>query len=279
MARAPFGRWNATAITPSWSGGGRVAGGGGMGLNISVDGRPESDLALAFQGALEETIEDERHRVVTAYHRAMTRFVDAGKAKLRADIVSGGFYRAERLSKTWRGQVFPKLPRSFDVAGWFSSKARVIIEAFEEGVTIRARDGNYLAVPLGPAKAILRRLNAFKARSARDSGVGRDAFGRYVKDENPLARVAQALGVTLKPIINPATGVGVIVADSGLRVTRTGREAKSQRGQATPLFALVRQATLKRRIRGQAVLDEIRDSFPGEFVALLAQELGPEETA
>lgn len=286
MARTPFGftvrrgsalTGSVASTRGSWGGGGRLAG-SGMTLDIRVDGAPPgADFAAALRGRLQEEIDERAERIGLAYVEAMKRFVQRGVGKLRADVVSGGFYRAARLAKTWRGTTYPKGGDSLSPAGWFANKARVIIDTFTDGVTIRAHNAQFLAVPLGPAKAIIRRLNTSIQRSGRDSGNGRNAFGKFIKLEDPVARVEQALGVQLIPVIDPKTNTGVLIAEDSRRLTKSGQQSKSKNGPGTPLFALTRDATLKPRIKGRRVLEEIAESFGVEFPRELAALLAPED--
>lgn len=201
--------------------------------------------------------------------------MEAGKGRLRADIAAGGFHKAQSLAKTWQGKVFPRQPESLDVAIWLKTKAALLIDVFEAGTVIRASDGHYLAVPLPPAKAIIRRLRRAKMQGPRAGGLGRDNWGRYTADDSYVEQVASALNVHLVPIINRQTRTGVLVADNGLRLTGGGREAKSQRGQATPIFALAPMATLRPRIKGRRLIEEIERNFGPDFIHALQGELHP----
>jgi len=245
------------------------------GVRIKVDGRTESDLGLALQGRLDEVLKEGKREIGLAFVRAAKTVAAKGKAKLRADIAGGGFTNGVRLSKTWRGNAYPNQTNAaaLDPAVQFKTKARVIIDAFESGATIRVKSAQYLAIPIGPAKAIVRRYNKVVRFSRRDSGMGRDFAGRY-SDLGPSAvdRVKAALNVDLVAIVSPDGKAGVLVA-AGRKLTPTGRDAKRQDGKSTPLFALVKQATLKKRIRGRAVLNEIAASFEGDFARALMAEL------
>jgi hypothetical protein len=277
MARSPFGRWSAAGIGDRYRGGspvgGRLSTSGQAGLKLEVEGRP-GDFALALQGKLDAAIQSDLQRLELAYWRAMDHVVQAGKGRLRADVVAGGFHQAQALSKTWRAETYPKSRNSLDVAGYFHTKAGLIIDAFEMGVTIRVGSGaKYLAIPTDPAKAIIRRLRRAKMRGPREGGTGRDEFGRYTKDDAYVTQVASALNVDLVPIIARDGSGGVLVAANELTLTRSGREAKNQARRATPLFVLTRTATLRRRVRGRAILAEIQRNFPGDFAQALAGEL------
>lgn len=249
-------------------------------LRIKVDGREESDLGLALQGRLEEVVNDGRREIGKAFVRAAHKVAAQGKAKLRADIAGGGFTNGAKLSKTWRGKGFPAAGVSaLDPAVQFETKARTIIDAFQAGATIRVNRAKYLAIPLGPAKAIVRKMNRQAGREngifndLRFTGFGRDDNGQYTEQGNPVARVSRWLAVKLVPVLSPDGRHGVLIGESNVTLTPTGRLAKRQHGRGTPLFALVKQATLKKRIRGRAVLNEIAASFEGDFARALMAEL------
>jgi hypothetical protein len=239
-------------------------------FKFTVDGSAQSGLSLAFQGRLMEEIDTARTRIERAYPKAMDKGVtQPGKRQLRATIEATGFYKAAALAKTWRGYTYPSSQPTLEPAAFFKSRAGVIVDAFDAGVVITAKYGKYLAIPEGPAKGVIHNLN----RAANRSREG----GKFAKEDSPVARVAAALGTDLVPIIDEKTNRGVLVATSGARLTRTGRMAKNQRGSATVLFALVRQATLKPRPMGREVLRRIEANFLTDFTGALAAELDPKD--
>lgn len=278
---SPFSGWRSARLGDQYriTGspvGGRLSTSGDAGLKIELEDS-NGDFALALQGRLQDKIDSDLRALEIAYHGAMTRVVEAGKGRLRADIVAGGFHQAIALSKTWRANVYPRGKNSLEVAGWFYTKAGLIIDAFESGVTIKVSNGaKFLAVPLPPAKAIIRRLRRGKMSGSRDSGPGRDNWGRFTKDGSYVDQVAAALGTYLIPIIAKDGQTGVLVAANDVTLTRTGREAKNQQRAPTPVFALTKTSTLRRRIKGRQILDEIEKNFPSDFVHALAGELLPE---
>ena len=247
---------------------------GGAGIQLSIDGVAKGDLGLAMQGRLQEAIDGQLDALHGAYWRAMNRVVEAGKGRLRADIVEGGFHNARMLASTWQGRTYPRDKNSLEVAGWLYTRARTLIEVFETSTTIKvAGNAQFLAIPLGPAKAIVRRLQQQKKKGL----IGRDAWGRFTRDDSYVEQVARALGVDLVPVIAPDRQTGVLVPSDRRTLTPTGRAAKNQQKAATPLFALAKTATLKKRIKGQALLNEILANFPNDFVHALMGELTVEQ--
>jgi hypothetical protein len=238
-----------------------------FGFKFTVDGRSESAVSLAFQGRLMEVVDAKRARLEAAYPRAMAKGVtEPGKRALRGTIEASGFYRAGALAKTWRAFTYPPGRPSLEPAAFFKTRAALIVNAFEDGVTITVHNAQFLAIPEGPAKGIIHRLNR-----------GRTSEGRLHNEDNPVARVAAALGVELVPIISRDGRQGVLVAADARKLTRAGRDAKRQTGRPTALFALVRSATLKRRPMGREVLEGLKGSYAGRFAGALAAELGSEE--
>lgn len=65
------------------------------------------------------------------------------KADLRNDVVGSGF--GVRLSRTWQSKIYDD--NGVDVKGFVYSRAPEIIESFDQGAVIRAREGRYLAIP------------------------------------------------------------------------------------------------------------------------------------
>ena len=57
----------------------------------------------------------------------------------------------QRLANTWRGEVYPKGQLSISAAGLVFSRAPKIVSAHDRGVTIRSKDGFWLAIPLPAA--------------------------------------------------------------------------------------------------------------------------------
>ncbi len=252
--------------------GGRMNTGGEIGFKLNIDGE-RGDLALALQGRLQETIDARLRQLHVAYWAAMNRVVEAGKNRLRADIVAGGFHKAQALSKTWRGSTYPSSKNSLEVAGWIYTRAGLIIDAFETATVITVSgNAQFLAIPQGPAKAIVRRLQQQKKKGL----IGRNAWGRFTKDDSYVEQVASALNVDLIPVIAPDRQTGVLIAADNRTLTRTGRDAKNQDRRATVLFALSKTATLNKRIQGRALLDAIMKAFPMDFPRALAAELPPE---
>jgi hypothetical protein len=249
--------------------GNKVAGKGGLGISLQLEEAPGMPLAAGIQQLLDRGLGEHLMQIEAAYVRAMDSVIERDKKKLRDDVEAGGFHNGAKLAKTWRGAVYPKSQPTLEPAGWLASRAKTIIDAFETGAVITVKQAKFLAIPLGPAKAIVRRMNQGRNRT-------RGAFGKFEKEANPVVRVEAVLGVDLIAVMDAAGDRGVLIPANAVRLTPGGREAKKQNGKATPLFVLVKQATLTKRIRGGALLREIGSGFERDFSAALRTTLAPE---
>jgi hypothetical protein len=72
--------------------------------------------------------------------------VQAGlRDELRGQVAAAGM--GQRLANTWRGKRYPEGRPSMNSAAYVWSRAPDIVDAFERGVPILARNKRYLAVP------------------------------------------------------------------------------------------------------------------------------------
>ncbi len=125
--------------------------------------------ALDIRGALAGT-EVQIARSVTAGMREVT---DGLKEDLRAEVREAGL--GPRLANTWRGQTFPKTGESADAAAYVSSNAPKLIDAFDRGVTIKAKNGQYLAIPTPDAG--VRQLSKRRTKGSTDNTLSARSVG------------------------------------------------------------------------------------------------------
>lgn len=138
--------------------------------------------------------------------------VQAGlKDELRGQVVAAGM--GQRLAKTWHGKRYPEGRPSMNSAAYVWTRAPDIVDAFERGVPILARNKRYLAIP------------------TKDAGVSHTT----VKNK----RLAPAIwetetGVKLKFV--PRSGHALLVTDANyVRQPSRWRRRKSFKPIRTPL--------------------------------------------
>ena len=106
-------------------------------------------LLAALSGELEQIIRDEIRIAERAVTQSVREATEGLKTELRAQIMGAGL--GPRLANTWRGEVYPKGQMSIKAAGLVYSRAPLVVDAHDKGVTIRSKDGFWLIIPLPAA--------------------------------------------------------------------------------------------------------------------------------
>jgi hypothetical protein len=184
---------------------------------------------------------------IAAGERAAKQAMAAAAGRMKEDwrqqVVSSGL--GVRLSKTIRSRTYPEGRDSFDPAALVWTKAPEILGAHIRGVTIRSKDGFYLAIPTPAA--------------------GKGRGGRRITP----AEWEQRRGIRLR-FIYRRTGPSLLVAEKA-RINTKGlavaSRAKTGRGQVTaPIFLLVPQVKLKKRLDLDELLSKGASVDIGNFI-------------
>ncbi|HDR30079.1 DUF6441 family protein [Rhodovulum sp.] len=166
------------------------------------------------------------------------------KTAWRAQIVGAGL--GQRLARSIRSQTYPKGRQSLNAAALVWSKAPTIVGAHDTGPLIRSRNGFWLAIPTEAA-----------GRGFRG--------GRITPGEWERRR-----GMRLRFVYRPR-GPSLLVADRARINTRgqaVASRSKTGRNQVTaPIFLLVPQVKLRKRLDLARDADRALDSVPGLIVA------------
>ena len=184
---------------------------------------------------------------IAAGERAVSTAIrEAGtglKTDWRAQIAGAGL--GARLARTIRSEQFPKAEPSLNAAALVWSTAPVIIGAHDTGPVIRSKSGLWLAIPTAAA-----------GKSTRG--------GRITPAEWERRR-----GLSLR-FIYRARGPSLLVAEGRLNSRGLGvaSRAKSGRGMASvPIFLLVRQVKLIKRLNLATAAEAALGRFPGAIVS------------
>ncbi len=182
-----------------------------------------------------------------AGEKAVSDAVQGAALRLKTDwrdqIAQAGL--GQRLSRTIRSEAYPKGRPSLNAAALVWSNAPVIVGAHDSGPLIRSKSGLWLAIPTA---------------AAGKSGRG----GRITPGEWERRR-----GLSLR-FIYRARGPSLLVAEGRLNSRGLGvaSRAKSGRGRATvPIFLLVRQVKLAKRLDLARDAERAMASIPGQIVA------------
>jgi hypothetical protein len=188
---------------------------------------------------LEAEVKAGEKAVTTAMRIAGTGLKEAW----RAQITGAGL--GPRLARTIRSEQFPKGRPSLNAAALVWSKAPVIVSAHDTGPLIRSKNGFWLSIPTPAA--------------GKFSRGGRITPGEWER----------RTGLRLR-FIYRRRGPSLLVAEG--RLNTKGRavasRSKTGRGLVTaPIFLLVPQVNLPKRLNLARDAERALDSVPGLIVA------------
>lgn len=204
-------------------------------------------LVTSIQGNPKLDMETEIRVGRAAALAAVTGVGAAIKQDWRGQIVQAGLGR--RLSNTVRSEVYPKGQGSLNAAALIWSKAKDIVGAFETGVEIRARNGNWLAIPLPAAGKSSRGgritpLEWERRRGRRLRFVYRRGRTALLIDDGTVLRGARTMG------------------SDGF-----SRPARGFRNRSVPVFVLVPRVRLQKRLGLMSSADRLARSMGARLVA------------
>lgn len=213
------------------------------------------DLKLALQGNLTRILEAERKAMEAAHRRAMERAAQGLKASLRQQVEAAGLGR--RVANAWRSKVYPAGGKpTLSPAGLVYSNAPKIVEAFDEGAVIRSPDGHWLAIP---TKNVPR---ARGGRGARRKMTPEEVEIEFNADLHFLPSRRRGVAVLAIPAVRAKS-------KKGFRKASSGRVAQGRRIRWVPMFVVIKQSKLPKKLDVARAVAEWNDRLPG----LLADEL------
>lgn len=204
-----------------------------MRINVTVEGNLKDLMAKEYLAG---------ERAVTG---AMRSAAVKLKANWRGQVASS---LSARLGGAVRSEAYPRSGESLNAAALVYTKSPKIIDAFERGALIRAESGIWLAIPLPSA-----------GKSARR---GRITPGEW----------EQRTGRRLKFIYRRGR-TGLLVDDGTVRRDRIldrkgfSKRATGFRSRTVPIFALVRQVKLPKRLNLFAAAEPIATGVVSDIIA------------
>jgi hypothetical protein len=206
-------------------------------------------LSTAIIGDLGRIMAEEIKAAEKAVTIGIAQATDGLKTELRTQVTSAGL--GPRLARTWRGQVYPRGEDSIQAAGLVWSKAPGIIRIYEDGATIRSKNGFFLAIP---------------TTAAGRYGDG----GRKITPGGWERRTGQRLRFVYR-----RNAASLLVADN-MRA-RTGKRGGFSRASASalrtgrglvtvPIFVLVPQVSVRKRLEVAGAAERWVSRLPGLVV-------------
>ncbi len=205
-----------------------------------VTARVEGDPRAIFDEA--------RKDIADAFRSGVVHTAGQVQTDLRTQTRAAGLGRG--LENAWRSEVYPRSPatKTLRPAGQVFSRAVVLHDVFTMGATITARRGRYLVIPTKEAEA----MGFATSRTGR--GGGAVPFGQLHRAARYRAAIDKLGAENIRDIPLPngrrlivyqvPQGRGAGRVFRGPRLTRVG----FRRGQDVPLFLLVPQVRIARRL-------------------------------
>lgn len=212
----------------------------------------------ALVGKLGEFSSDVRKAWLEAINGSMHTAGRHGLGILRDDLVRNGL---EGLKNTWRSEVFPRAGLAYEPSVIWFSNAEAIVSSFDDGQPIRAKTGGFLAVPIPGSPA--------------------EDFPNPRGPDTKVDYAQQRFGDQLKFVPGTPRRPAMLVLEGG-SFTKTGKLSRRKRtktgkfGKGTasiPLFFLVKEVRLGKRLDVQARFKEITADFTTRMPRELAREL------
>ena len=206
-------------------------------------------LEAAITGDLNEYMKKEIVAAETAVTSGVKEVSTGVQNDLRQQVVSAGLGQA--VANAWRTKYYPS-GKSIRAAGFVYSKAPNIIYAFDYGAVIKSAKGFFLAIPTPSAPK-------------------RGTDGKRINPSNfPEASLGK-LRFVYRPGAVSLLVVDDLIARTGVRGgfrVASATALRSGRGVTTvPMFFLVPQVTMKKKLDIDTVADKWQDSLPEKIIA------------
>lgn len=178
------------------------------------------------------------------------------KEDLRDQIISAGL--GVRMSKTWRGKVYPENRASLEPAAYVWSKAPTIVIAFNTGGTISPRHSRFFAIPTN-------RVPRGRGRNRRTPMTPAEVEHEFNQD------------LIMRPGRN-GSFLGFIEAveaksrrRKGYRQATKGRLAQGRQAKLIHMFTFVRRVKQPKLLNLQAAADRWAARMPVFFTRRMAR--------
>ena len=210
-------------------------------------------IALSLGGNAAASLRQESEALIAAAAEGVSDATAALEQTLRRQVVGAGL--GQRLAGTWRSQVFP--PTATKAAGAVWTVAPLIIQGFDEGATIIARNGSrWLAIPTA---------------NVPPRSWGSKAPGGHLRRLMTPVEVEAAFNRDLRMVQPPGRSVAYLIMDQlvaarsgrGFRQATSRRLAQGRSAQPILMFVLVPQVTLSKRLDIAGAVAAVEAEFPG----------------
>lgn len=233
-------------------------------------------LKAAVTGNLRKAMEGEVRRVASSLKRAVTTAGQEAQAELRSQARSAGFKDGGRaIANSWRLAVFPRPgvgPDSFRPAASVNSRMAEVVDIFDKGAVITAKGHKYLAIPTPINRTGTRRTNngKYPTRVTPQEMFRAKAFIRPTKNPRVFLWCLRLRTETSKRgRVRLYAGQYAQVLTGNRKGQQAARKEYAAQRTFVPMFFLMRQVTLRRRLN----IEQVRAKAPGVFAREAVREL------
>ena len=225
------------------------------------------DFELAVRGNYQKVINNRTQAVLDGLHFGTRESTDTGKNQTRADIRKAGM--GNRLAGTVQSKTYPSRGRSFSPTGMIYSKAPHIVGAHADGGIINAVSGA-MHIPIEDSPA--EKLRARKGETLLEAAERRFGKLQFIARRGKPPLLAAKMNVT-------AAGRFTKVRALKPLKTRQGPRINARQLATVPLFKLVRNVRLKKRLNTRQILDKARRRHPARLAFHMSRRLAESERA
>jgi hypothetical protein len=223
-------------------------------------------IAASIVKDLSTILQEEVRAGEIAVTRAIKAETERLKTELRQQVVSAFAERSRGIANVWRSRVFPQTGESLRAAGIVWTKVPNIVDAFERGVTIRARNGRFLAIPTGFNRQGGRR-GAKPRVTPQQMVASRKAFLRPFRSGRGFVwclpvRQGERIGRRRAPLI----AGGLVAVATGRRKAAAAWQQSLLAQGFVPMFLLLPEVRLGKRLDAQRAGNQALARLPAAIV-------------
>ncbi len=210
-------------------------------------------ITLSLGGNAAASLRQEADSLIAAAAGGVADVASALEQALRRQVVGAGL--GQRLAATWRSQLYP--PTATKASGEVWTMAPLIIQGFDEGPTIIARNGSrWLAIPTA---------------NVPPRSWGSKAPGGHPRRLMTPTEVEAQFNRDLRMVQPPGRQVAYLIMDQlvaarsgrGFRQTTPRRLTQGRSVAPVLMFVLLPQVTLAKRLDIAGAVAAVEADFPG----------------
>lgn len=207
-------------------------------------------IQLDIDGDLEKIMKDVSRNIGLGTTLAVRGSAESLKSKMRAQVLGAGLGRG--LASSIQSDHYPERGFSYDPVSFVRLKADEVLQSFEHGSVIRARNGMWLAIPTREA-----------GRRAGKLKMSPDAWQKMTKRRLTFVHPKGSKNAFLVAEDVRISKRGMIKGHNG----RRRRDGILTGAQSVKMFILIRQAKMPKKLDLARDVRSAGNEFPGRILS------------